>query len=421
MVTLIAPRDYLQGEVQIPSSKSISNRVLIIDAIAKFGNDLQIENCSNSSDTLILERCLVEISKGVSNLNVGDAGTTFRFLTAYLAHLEGEWVIAGSERLNKRPIEPLVNALRQVGARIEYLEAEGFAPLQIFGKKLKGGHVYLPGHISSQFISGLLMTGVLFEDGLEIHFTSEVTSLPYVSLTVAIMNQFGVEVTWCQRSFDTRPSLCVNPQQSFKLPQSKKFIISGDWSAASYWYSFVALSKRADLVLKGLSFDQLQGDSILMHLATLMGVKSEVIGPNAIRLSKTLYKPIEWGYNFSDCPDLFQTFAVISAALGLGFIATGLHTLPLKETNRLDAMVTELTKLGCACKVINQERFELAPLKLQKDLRPIISTYKDHRMAMAFAPLSLVLPEIYLENPAVVEKSYPAFWNDLSALRFSVL
>ena len=426
MITLQSPpRQAIFGEIELPLSKSICNRVLMIRSIGKLEQEYPLQKLAEAEDTKTLAALLDDLKEGATHFNAGDAGTTFRFMVAYLSNLEGTWILDGSARMRQRPVAPLVEALVDLGAQIDYLGEPGFAPLRIIGKSLSNNKVVLPGHISSQFISALLMVAPLMTNGLSIQFSTPLTSVPYVTMTQKVMAEFGVMTKWLTDAANGKVmGIQVEGGQLYRIAVVNQNCISADWSAASYWYSFLALAKEGNLILHGLKNDGLQGDQMTCLLGELMGVRTERLNESTLRLSK--FKPctIEWGFDFSDNPDLFQTFAVCSAGLNLGFVGTGLHTLKDKESDRLQAVSTELGRLGKHSNLApGVARFELGmdKIKLNQEAGTAVATYNDHRMAMSFAPLCMVLPIIRIANPEVVNKSYPNFWNDLASLHFTFL
>jgi len=403
------PTKKINGEILLSASKSESNRVLIIQAICK--EQFEITNLSNAQDTLTLKEC-IENSNDLKTFDVGPAGTTMRFLTAYFSTLQGERILTGSERMKKRPIGILVNALRTLGADIEYMEEEGFAPLKINGKNLKGGTVEIDGSVSSQFISALLLIAPQLQNGLVIKFKNEVTSIPYINMTLKMMQEFRVYGQWHE------DSISVSKQNyHVKHDENYAYKVEGDWSAASYWYSIAALSSEADIVIHGLKHPSLQGDAIVADLFSFFGVKTEFL-EDGIRLKKINYTVKQFGFDFSDCPDVAQTIAVVASQLKIPSFLSGLHTLTLKETDRLLALKNELKKMGTAV-VIKNDTIKLVH-EQSSDATIEIYTYDDHRMAMAFAPLALHKESLMIENPNVVQKSYPGFWNDLKKVGFVI-
>ncbi|HMX59084.1 MAG TPA: 3-phosphoshikimate 1-carboxyvinyltransferase [Chitinophagales bacterium] len=400
--------DCIQGEVQLNGSKSISNRVLIIDALCN--HQLQLENISNADDTVFLQQIL---QSNDAVLDAGAGGTTFRFLTAYLSTQEGrEVVLTGSERMQQRPIKILVDALLQLGADISYVNKEGFPPLRIRGKKLKGGKISLPADTSSQYITALLLIAPTLQEGLALELIGKIVSVPYIKMTLKIMEYFGVKSTF------TNNIITVESSQY----EPKPFYIEGDWSAASYYYSIAILAKEATITLKGLTAQQIQGDAVIADIATKFGVQT-TYNNKAVTLTKTAQvQPAHFQYDFLECPDLAQTVVSFCAALQTAVNCNGLQTLRIKETDRIAALDIELQKLGLASLVeIDSNAWKLNILdQSQIHINLPIHTYEDHRMAMAFAPLVIKTNEILIEEPNVVTKSYPLFWKDLAALGFTI-
>lgn len=403
------PTKNIQGEIILTASKSESNRALIIQALCS--QRFEIANLATAQDTVTLNGVLSEPNN--QKIDVGAAGTTMRFLTAYFATRIGTVVLTGSDRMKKRPIGILVNALRDLGADIEYLENEGFPPLKITGKALRGGEIEMDGNVSSQFISALLLISPQLQNGLVIKFKGNITSRPYINMTLKMMEEFRVYGQWHDNSISVS-------QQNYhiKSDEGYKYQVEADWSAASYWYAIVALSDKADLTIKGLKHPSLQGDSILAEVFTFFGVKTEYIS-DGIRITKNRIKDEHFGFDFSDCPDIAQTVAVVVSALSIPALFNGLHTLRIKETDRIQALKNELKKIGTEIDILNDNSVKISPQPIPQ-LPVTFSTYEDHRMAMAFSALALKLNEITIEHPEVVNKSYPNFWNDLKSLGFVV-
>lgn len=408
-MSILHPTQIVKGEIQLTSSKSESNRALIIKALCH--DDVEINNLSIADDTVILQELLITQKK---ELSVGLAGTAMRFLTAFLAIRDGEVILTGENRMKERPIKVLVDVLTQLGADIQYIEKEGYPPLKIVGKELESGKVSIDGSVSSQYISALLMIAPKLKNGLRIDFSGEIVSKPYINMTIEMMNYFGASVQWLENSIIVMPI-------EYKV---NTFSIEADWSAASYWYSMVALAKEADIKLLGLKQESLQGDAVVQDIYKNFGVNTEFV-EGGIRLTKVLNFQLptaDFQLNFSNCPDIAQTVAVTCAALNTPAKLTGLKTLRIKETDRITALQTELNNLGFNVDVedddiiINHLSHEGGNLILATQ-KPI-KTYNDHRMAMAFAPLALLFP-IEIENKEVVKKSYPNFWNDLDEVGFS--
>lgn len=398
--------------IKLPASKSMSNRALIINALS--GGKSSPENLSDCDDTQVVIDALKDMPRVI---DVKAAGTAMRFLTAYLAVRGGEHVITGTERMKHRPIGPLVDALRYFGADIEYTEQEGFPPLRIQGKPLKGGYLEMPGNVSSQYISALLMIGPVLKNGLELKLTGTLASRSYIDLTLCTMQQFGAEAEWSD--IDT---IAVKP-----IPyQPHEYYIESDWSAASYWYEILALSSHRDntFLLKGLTDGSKQGDSVARYLFSLLSVKTVVENgdhphTDGMRITRHVRTLPKLEYDFINSPDLAQTFVVCCAVLDIPFLFTGLSSLQIKETNRIEALKTELRKLGYVLKDLNGSALFWDGEKCEPSLEPI-DTYEDHRMAMAFAPAAVKFPGLRINHPEVVSKSYPHFWDDLRHAGFQV-
>jgi 3-phosphoshikimate 1-carboxyvinyltransferase len=344
------------------------------------------------------------------DFNIGAAGTAMRFLTAFLSKVVGEWTITGTERMKNRPIKLLVDSLNTLGARVEYIEKEDYPPLRIFGSALQGGEISLSGSVSSQYISALLMIAPLMEKGLTLHLEGRVVSMPYIHLTILLMRKFGVKVTWNKQTLE------VLPQEYTPVP----FTVESDWSAASYWYAITALSRQAEIELTGLFKNSLQGDAAGSELFARLGVGTTytnsgvILGQNGNSCKKFIY-------DFTDQPDLVQTFVVVCALLDVPFRFSGLQSLKIKETDRIDALKNELRKLGYLLTDSRDSILEWNGERCETESNPVISTYEDHRMAMAFAPVALVRTEgITIADPLVVSKSYPKFWKDLKTAGFEI-
>ena len=392
--------------IKISGSKSISNRLLILNHL--FDNIL-IENLSNSQDTELLEKALNSDSEII---DIHHAGTAMRFLTSYFAIQEGKTVVlTGSERMKQRPIKFLVDALKDLGSEISYLEDEGFPPLKITGKKLEKSSITIPANISSQFISSLMLIGGKFENGLKINLEGEITSRPYLEMTLKILRNVGISTNWEGNIIQILPDI-----QSEKSSQLTKFVVESDWSSASYFYSLAAIG-REYINLKSFRQYSLQGDSVLKEIYwNFFGVNTiSEAAENKISLLPEPYFdfPEKISLDMNDCPDIAQTLCVTATALNIPFTITGLQTLKVKETDRLLALKNELFKIGCIAEITDDS------IKSVKFFAPneniSIETYNDHRMAMSFAPFFLV-KELNIENERVVEKSYPEFWEDLKKI-----
>ena len=409
MIELKAPAR-LRGEVELPASKSLSNRALAIGALSGIDPGL-VENLSDCDDTRVMRQWLAEQPAVV---DIGAAGTAMRFSTALLAVTPGERVITGSERMQHRPIRILVDALRQLGASIRYEGAEGFPPLRIAGRPLGGGQLSLPGSVSSQFISALLMIGPTMAGGLTLTLTGDIVSRPYIDMTLGLMQAFGASARW---EGDRVISVLPRPYQQ------RPWRVENDWSAASYWYEMMALTDdaQAEIVLPGLLEDSLQGDSRVRALFEPLGVRT-AFEPRGVRLTKAqpTAGALEW--DLVDCPDLAQTLVVTACMRGLPFRFTGLQSLRIKETDRLAALRAEMAKLGFLLREENGQAlaWDGATSPTAADDIACIATYDDHRMALSFAPCALQRRAIRIEDPHVVSKSYPQFWVHLAQVGFSV-
>ena len=326
-----------------------------------------------------------------------------RFLTAYLAGKPGDWTITGSERMKQRPIGILVDALNNIGAEISYLEKEGFPPLKIHGKKLLGGTVHLNGGVSSQFISALLMIAPTTQKGIELHLEGEIISRPYIEMTLQMMKAYGVDSQWEGKSIQI-------VSQEYKTTD---YTVESDWSAASYWYEIAALSPSTiNFTLPHLYEKSLQGDSMGRKIFEPLGVSTQFV-QDGVRISKTKKAVEHFEYDFSGQPDIAHTLVVTCCSLGITFRFTGLQTLKIKETDRIEALKNECKKLGFILKEEGVGSLYWDGEQYRRDEHPQIATYKDHRMAMAFAPSTIRLGDITIEEPNVVSKSYPKFWDDL--------
>lgn len=399
----------LKSQISITGSKSETNRLLLLQALYP---NLVLENISNSDDSEVMMQALNSKNCHAELVDVHHAGTAMRFLTAFFAIQEGkEVVITGSSRMKERPIQLLVEALNQLGAEISYEEKEGFPPIKIKGKKVTKNKVSLPANVSSQYISALLLVAPKLENGLELTLEGEITSIPYIKMTLALLNEIGV-VTSFEKNV-----IKVNNLQTIT---SKLINVESDWSSASYWYSIIALSEiGTEIQLSSYKQNSLQGDAVLAEIYRNFGVETVFNDNKSITISKINFHNLQdTAYNLQNSPDIAQTIAVTCFGLGIGCHLTGLHTLKIKETDRLEALKTELTKLGAIISVTN-DSLTLQPSDvINKNVS--ISTYQDHRMAMAFAPLALKVP-IIIENAEVVSKSYPSFWEDLSMFNFSII
>lgn len=397
-------------KVTITGSKSETNRLLLLQALYP---NLTLENTSNSDDSEVMSKALVNsaISLQPSPLiDVHHAGTAMRFLTAYFSIQENrEVVLTGSSRMKERPIKILVDALRQLGAEITYEENDGFPPIRIKGKKLIQNKVSLAANVSSQYISALLLIAPKLENGLELTLEGEITSVPYIKMTLALLNEIGVETSFVDNIISVQPQLSIINYQ---------LLIESDWSSASYFYSIIALSEiGTEIKLSSYKQNSLQGDSILVEIYKNFGVETIFIN-DTIQLQKVANCQLSIiNCQLNNAPDIAQTIAVTCFGLGIGCHLTGLHTLKIKETDRLVALQNELEKLGAQVSVTNDSLILEPTNKINSNIK--IKTYQDHRMAMAFAPLALKT-NIIIEDAAVVSKSYPTFWDDLKAIGFKI-
>lgn len=401
---IITPPGTLRTAIQLPASKSMSNRALILNALSM--SSYPIRNLSDCEDTQVL----IDVFNSQSNqFDIKAAGTAMRFLTAFLAGMEGEWIIKGSKRMHERPIYPLVETLEAVGAEINYLEKEGYPPLQIKGKRLKGGEVYLSGSISSQFISALLMIAPIMENGLVMHIENEIVSKPYIHLTLSMMEKCGVQAKWDGNDITVKP-------QAYNAVE---FVVEPDWTAASYWYEMVSLIPGAEVTLKGLGRNSLQGDSNVTNLFGDLGVTTEFV-PEGIIIRNTKKRTKKFFHDFVNEPDLAQTFAATCCFMGKPFLFSGIQSLKIKETDRVAALINELKKLGYLLNETEIGMLEWDGERCLPEKEPALDTYDDHRMAMSLAPGAIVTGSLIINNPEVVSKSYPDFWDDLKQAGFTI-
>jgi 3-phosphoshikimate 1-carboxyvinyltransferase len=400
------PDQTLKGSIVLPSSKSIANRALIIHALSF--SPYPIGNLSDSDDTQVMEQVF---NSNINHFDIGHAGTAMRFLTAFLSQIVGEWTITGSDRMKQRPIGILVDALVKLGARIEYLENEGFPPLKIFGSHLKGCVLELDGSVSSQYISALLMIAPSLEGGLTLRLKNKIMSRSYIEMTLKLMEQFGVQYVWkgneiriAEQKYTARP-----------------FSVEADWSGASYWYEMAVLAEEVDIELIGLRTESLQGDAAGAKWFEQLGIQTTAT-ENGSRLTKNGHAlPKFLQLNFIENPDVAQTFAVLCVMKQIPFHFTGLETLKIKETNRIAALQDELAKFGAQItEPANGELKWDGIFPLDKQSQPEIETYHDHRMAMAFAPACQSFGPVAILDPMVVTKSYPGFWEDLKKMGFKI-
>lgn len=393
----------IQGDVTLPASKSISNRALLIHALA--GGDKPVENFSDCDDT----RSMLEVlASNGSCFNIGHAGTAMRFLTAFLARIVGKWEITGSERMKQRPIGVLVDALNELGARIEYVEKEGFPPLRIYGSLLKGGEIQIAASVSSQYISALMMIAPYMLNGLKLHLTGRIVSLAYIKMTASIMKDFGADV----EIHDT--TICIAPRPYTSVP----YRVEADWSAASYFFELLAVAGSGELTLSGLKKESIQGDAAQVKVWEKMGIKTS-FEEDKVRLSRTVVENGKLEMDFVNMPDLVQSFVVACCLMDKPFVFSGVETLRIKETDRIAALVTEMAKLGYKLETMGDKQLIWDGSRCPSQ-RKEIETYQDHRMAMAFAPAALLIPDLVIKNKEVVSKSFPAYWDELTKLGMEI-
>lgn len=409
---ITAPKT-LNATVALPASKSISNRALIIYALS--GGQEQPQNLSDCDDTEVIIEALRYMPK---EIDIKGAGTAMRFMTAYLSVMRGTHTITGTERMKHRPIGILVDALRRLGADVEYVGNPGFPPLRIKGQSLEGGLLEIPGNVSSQYISALLMIGPVLKKGLTLRLTGDIISRPYIDLTLSVMHQFGSQAEWTD--IDT---IQVSPTPY----RERNYYIENDWSSASYWYEMMALSQGEDdeIRLQGLMDGSRQGDSSVRYIFSLLGVKSsfettELGKPTTVTLKRSGRSVTRLEYDFVNSPDLAQTFVVCCAVMGVPFHFRGLSTLKIKETDRIAALKAEMRKLGYVIHEGDGTELSWDGERCEPDLESGIDTYEDHRMALAFAPAALRIQGLKINNPQVVSKSYPRYWEDMAQSGFDI-
>ena len=403
-ITLQKSKIAKQSSIKITGSKSESNRLLLLQALYP---EFELENVSNSDDSNLMTNAL---SSQSSIVDIHHAGTAMRFLTAYFSIEEGrETILTGSKRMKERLIKILVEALQNLGAKISYVENDGFPPIKIIGKKITKHKVSLKANVSSQYISALLLIASKLENGLELTLEGEITSIPYIKMTLSLLDQIGVQSSFVENTIIVKPNI--------KKLTPKTLTVESDWSSASYYFSIVALSEvGTEVTIASYKENSLQGDSVLVDIYKHFGVISNFNG-NSLTLKKVASSLEPLTLNLKNAPDIAQTIAVTCFALGMPCNLTGLHTLKIKETDRLVALKTEIEKLGGKVE-ITHESLQLASSKNIKEFVSI-ETYNDHRMAMAFAPIALKTPVI-IEDAEVVSKSYPTFWDDLKSIGFKI-
>ena len=398
------PSKVCNGVINIKGSKSISNRLLFLKSLYP---SIKIINESNSEDTNVMKKAL----KSKHNIiDIGHAGTAMRFLTSYFSILKDrEIILTGSKRMQERPIKILVDVLKKIGAKISYTKKEGYPPLKIIGSNLKANNVFLPANVSSQYISSLILLAPILDKGLRIELIGEISSAPYINMTLDILKELGIN------SFFEKNIIKITPKKEIKNILYK---VESDWSSASYFYSIIALCEDGEIVLNNFNKKSLQGDSCLVKIYDSLGVLSRFDNGRLILSKKKIEVKNELNINLIDSPDIAQTIAVTCLGLGLNCNLKGLHTLKIKETDRLVSLKNEITKLGSEV-IITENSFHLNKTNNNIKKSCLIKTYNDHRMAMAFAPLSVNCP-IQIEDFDVVKKSYPNFWSDLENIGFNI-
>lgn len=405
---LLPPDEMLQARVTMPPSKSISNRALILEALTE--NPGTVSNIAACDDTEVLAAALAQ-GPSAREVNVGAAGTSMRFLTAYYAAMEGADVtLDGSERMRKRPIAPLVDALRALGADIDYAAEEGFPPLRIRGKHLRGGEVELEAGISSQYISALLMVAPLMQQGLTLRLRGEIASRPYIIMTLSMMAARGVEA-------DFEGNVITVEPQAYRAADT---VVEGDWSAAAFWLEIAAVCCGC-VTLDGVTLDSIQGDRVAVRLFAQLGVDTVPGEEGGLDLMPSPDQDARFTADMASCPDLAQAIIVTCTLVGIPFRITGLHSLRIKETDRLEALRRELAKIGVPVEIEGDNVMEWTGRRLPITQMPVFDTYADHRMAMAFAPVALCIPGIIINDIEVVSKSYPDFWDHLRSAGFTLL
>lgn len=418
---LTPPAKSVDCTISLPASKSISNRALIINALAH-GSGREVihpDNLSHCDDTDVMVAALQNMPYVI---NIKACGTAMRFMTAYLSITEGKHILTGTERMTRRPIHVLVDALRTLGAQIDYVAEEGYPPLRIKGGMMDGGRLEIAGNVSSQYISALLMIAPAMKNGLTLHLTGNIISRPYIDLTVCTMREFGAEVEW-----EDANTIVVGA----KPYESRTFTIENDWSASSYWYEIMALTARqtdgtGTIHLPGLVDGSRQGDSAVRYIYSMLGVKTEFTDkdqqPPAVTLTAHHRGLPRLDFDFINQPDLAQAVVVTTALLGIPFCFTGLQTLRIKETDRIAALKTEMAKLGYTLDDSQEGTLSWDGTRTAVTTDGLaIDTYEDHRMAMAFAPACIMFPGLRINDPQVVTKSYPHFWDDLRKAGFNVV
>ncbi len=396
----------LKGEINLPSSKSISNRLLLIRALCN--HDFKINNLSDCDDTTLLSTALDNLKE--FEINIENAGTPMRFLTAYLASQTGEYTLTGTQRMQERPIKELVEALKELGANIEYLKKGGYPPIKIKGQKLKGNEISIRADVSSQFISAIMLIAPTLETDLTINLIGKILSRDYIVMTQRLMIEFGINVSWDK-------NIIKIEKGKYK---AKDYTIEADWSSAACWFEMAAFAEETDIKLIGLHKNSIQGDAVLPKIFHNIGVSTEYLS-DGIKLSKNNKHITSFKFDFISNPDLVQTLAVTLVGLSIPFEFSGLDNLNIKETNRVNALKIELLKLGSSIDDNEKNSISWDGRKIRINQKEIFySTYADHRMAMAFAPLAIIHDNVIINQPMVVTKSYPNFWKDFVSVGFNI-
>jgi 3-phosphoshikimate 1-carboxyvinyltransferase len=404
MIVVNRENRVIQSDILLTPSKSITNRVLVIQALSE--EHFDIKNESTSDDSIVLKNILNNLTN--YSIDAKESGTAFRFLTAFLSIQEGEYLLTGSERMKRRPVGKLVQALKSLGCEIKYTESLNYPPLKISGKKVIGGKIVVDASESSQYVSALLLIASKFSNGLEIELTGEVISRPYISMTISLMKYFGVEV------LSENNRIVVLPGKY----RAKSIQIENDWSSASFWYQAAALSDSAEIHLKNLSANSIQGDSVIMDIMKQFNIDS-IVSNDDVVIKKNVLKatPAFFEYNFSSCPDLVIPVAFTCAGLRIPSVFSGVRNLRIKESDRLIAIQAELLKAGCRVELLD-DSFSIEPIQINQSIS-MFSSHNDHRMVMAEAMLSMVFNEVSIDDFSPVSKSYPEFRDHLKQAEFS--
>ncbi len=406
--SVLLNKSSFKSTVRLPGSKSESNRALMIAAYGGF--KLRAKGLSTAADTYLLMQNLEQIHFSIESsvplvVDCENAGTVLRFLTTYLAGLPGNWMLTGSYRMKNRPLATLVEALNALGASVRHTEQQGYPPLMIKGSDLIGGKMRIDMSKSSQFASSLLLAAPHWRNGLEMKLTGSINSMPYLEMTLDMMQYYGAEFSHQGHNIVVYP----------KPYTDRVFQVSRDWSSASYWYELVALSDNSEILLRDLRIDSMQGDRVLVKLFSSLGVDSHQTA-EGIQIAKSRPPQSEMEFDFSDCPDLMPALAASCAGLGVHATFSGLSNLKYKESDRTSVMERELMKLGCVFHAVNEDVYKLIPAESIPKSIPVFDTYGDHRIAMALAPLALKTGYVVINNPDVVVKSYPDFWDELEQI-----